>query len=232
MCRDIAGVRVLDLGCGTGVFAASLGASRQVVGVDASAEMLQVAAAREGGDRVTWVCADARTVRLNTKFDLVVLTGHSFQVFLDSAAQRAVLQTIAAHLAPEGQFIFDSRNPAFAVRKERTAAETRTLIQAEGFGAVEMWNLSNYDESTGILNCENHYRILDTDVVHSGADQILYTHLNRLESLCAEAGLRITRKMGAWDGREFTQDAPEIILVGGLARPLDPSCEARQARQC
>ena len=52
---------VLDLGCGTGIFSAALAArGAEVVGVDPAGPMLAIARARKGGERVTWVQADAR----------------------------------------------------------------------------------------------------------------------------------------------------------------------------
>jgi SAM-dependent methyltransferase len=96
---------VLDLGCGTGLLAAALAADRFVVGVDPAAAMLDIARRRVGGDRVPWVEADARDVRLQRQFDLVLLAGHAFQVFLSRGDQAAVLRTIASHLAPRGRFV-------------------------------------------------------------------------------------------------------------------------------
>ncbi|HTE82339.1 MAG TPA: class I SAM-dependent methyltransferase, partial [Reyranella sp.] len=129
-CRNLAEdcASVLDLGCGTGLFAASL---RQcdVVGVDPAAAMLDIAAKRPDGDRVQWIQGDARTVRLDRRFDLVVLTGHAFQVFLSDEDRAAVLRTIAAHLAPEGRFIFDSRNPDFRQWRAWTPANSKRQIE-------------------------------------------------------------------------------------------------------
>ena len=62
---------VLDLGCGTGELAAALAKDRAVTGVDPAAAMLDIARRRQGGDRVTWVQADAQSVRLGRRFDLV-----------------------------------------------------------------------------------------------------------------------------------------------------------------
>ena len=119
------GSHVLDLGCGTGLLAAALGEGGEVFGVDPAAAMLDVARRRAGGQRVTWVEADARTVRLGRRFDLIVMTGHAFQVLLTDDDQRAVCETIAAHLVPGGTFIFDSRNPAAEEWREWTPAASR-----------------------------------------------------------------------------------------------------------
>ena len=113
-CREMARGcgSVLDLGCGTGLLAADVAQDgARVTGVDPALPMLEIARHRPGGERVTWVAADARDVRLGETFDLVVMTGHAFQVFLTRQDRLAVLETIAAHLAPQGRFIFDSRNP-------------------------------------------------------------------------------------------------------------------------
>ena len=86
---------VLDLGCGTGQLAAALSQGRSVTGVDPASPMLDVGRGRPDGDKVDWVEGDARTVRLGRRFDLVLLTGHAFQVFLTAEDQSAVLRTIA-----------------------------------------------------------------------------------------------------------------------------------------
>src|SRR5690606_24205907 len=112
---------------------------------------------RENGSLVDWVEGDARSVRLGRTFDLVVLTGHAFQVFLDEADQAAALATIAAHLAPGGRFIFDSRNPEAGVRENRVR-QVREIDYA-GLGRVEAWNESAYDPATGVLAYTNGYRV-------------------------------------------------------------------------
>ena len=87
---------VLDLGCGTGRLATALATNGcAVVGVDPATAMLNVARSKPSGNLVSWIEGDAREVRLGRRFDLVLLTGHAFQVFLSSADQRAVLNTIA-----------------------------------------------------------------------------------------------------------------------------------------
>ncbi len=102
---------VLDLGCGTGELAAAISNGRDVTGIDPANAMLEIARKRCGGDGVTWIEADARTLRLDDRFDLVLLTGHAFQVFLTREDQQAALATIALHLSPGGCVVFDTRNP-------------------------------------------------------------------------------------------------------------------------
>jgi len=205
---------ILDLGCGTGELTTALSEDRDVVGVDPAAAMLDIARERPEGDRVEWVEADARTVRLGRHFDLILLTGHAFQVFLTTQDQRAVLATIAAHLAPGGRFIFDSRNPAYRSWENWTKRAGSRQIEHPEHGHIEAWNESIYDEATDILTYENGFRVIATGQNLSASAQIRYTAKDELERLIGEAGLTVDTWLGDWEGNPFHPMAREIIPIG------------------
>jgi len=209
---------VLDLGCGTGQLAAALSATCEVVGVDPAAAMLAVARRRPGGDKATWVAADARDVRLGRRFDLVLLTGHAFQKFLTPEDQRAVLSTIARHLTPRGRFLFDSRNPGAEAWREWTPERSRRDLTHPTLGSVEAWNDAAHDAASGIVAYETHYRIVATGKHLAAASRIRFTPKEELESLIAEAGLHVTRWLGDWQESPWTPTSKEIILLGGLVQ--------------
>lgn len=74
---------VLDVGCGTGALlhrAREAGHGGQLCGLDPGGAMLEQA--RQRSD-VEWILGDLGSVRWNQQFDLVVMTGHAFQVFVD-----------------------------------------------------------------------------------------------------------------------------------------------------
>ena len=59
---------VLDIGCGTGTFACRLAARGiEVVGVDPAAASLDVARAKPGAERVTWLLGDATTLPVTAR---------------------------------------------------------------------------------------------------------------------------------------------------------------------
>ena len=207
----------LDLGCGTGLLAAALADGRAVTGVDPATAMLDIARGRPGGDRVEWLEADARTVRLGRVFDLVLLAGHAFQVFLTRADRRAVLDTIAAHLAPGGRFVFDSRNPAVEEWREWTPERARREVQHPVHGRVEAWNDVVFDPGTGIAAYETHYRLPDGTHL-SAVSRIAFPDRDELAKLIDEAGLEVDRWHGDWQGGDWRPDTPEIIPVGRLRR--------------
>jgi O-methyltransferase involved in polyketide biosynthesis len=101
-----------------------------------------------------------------------MLTGHAFQVFLTREDRRAALATIAAHLAPGGRFIFDSREPACREWEEWGPEESRRRLEHPRFGAVQAWNDAAFDAGTGIVTYETHYEIEQTGQRLSAASRI------------------------------------------------------------
>jgi SAM-dependent methyltransferase len=206
---------VLDLGCGTGQLAVDLAAGRSVTGVDPATAMLDVARSRPGGEAVTWVTGDARDIRLARRFDLVLLTGHAFQVFLTPADRRAVVSTIAAHLVPGGSFVFDTRNPVVERWREWVPGRSRRVFDHPGLGQIEAWNDAAHDPETGIVTYETHYRTSSGDLL-SAESRIAFPSQPEVAAMLAEAGLTVERWLGDWRGGAWHPAAPEIIPIGGL----------------
>jgi SAM-dependent methyltransferase len=214
--RQAAGARaVLDLGCGTGQLAAASSKGRRVVGVDPAKAMLDQARRRLGGDSVTWIEGDAREIRLGEHFDLVVMTGHAFQCLLTDADQLAACRTIAAHLKPGGVFIFDSRNPVREEWREWVPEKTRRRFPHPELGEVETWDDVQFDDNAGIAAYDTFYRIASEPEIKS-TSRIRFARKDEIADRIAEAGLKVDRWMGDWDGSPWKADSPEIVPVGGL----------------
>ncbi|MBK8160144.1 MAG: class I SAM-dependent methyltransferase [Rhodospirillaceae bacterium] len=212
-----AATSVLDLGCGTGLLASACAVQgAKVVGVDPAPAMLDIARQRDGGDRVTWVEGDARTIRLGQQFDLIVMTGHAFQVFLTDEDQRAALSTIARHLAPQGRFIFDSRNPLRQEWLEWSPTESRRMVAHPIHGDVESWNDVAHEPLTGIVTYGTYYRLPGGELL-AAKSQIRFVLQEHLAALVKAAGLTVEKWMGDWQGSAFASASKEIIPLGRLA---------------
>ncbi len=115
---------VLDLGCGTGTLCCALAeCGHRVTGVDPAAAMLAVARSKPHADQVEWVESSAQSYRAHRRFDLIVMTGHVFQVLLTDADALAVLETMGAHLKERGTVAFETRNPRVDWAGERAGRQ-------------------------------------------------------------------------------------------------------------
>lgn len=217
-CKELAksARSILDLGCGTGELATDLASNHDVTGVEPATAMLDIAKNRAGGEKINWIEADARNLKLDQRFDLIILTGHTFQVFLSDFDQNAVLATIERHLKPEGRFIFDSRNPNYTQPKTRERSDTTRHLSHPQLGEIEAYNKSSYDEPSGILTYENGYKVKKTGITHVGTAKIRYTPIEALAIKLSAAGLTADNWLGDWEGKPFTPTAREIIPLGRL----------------
>lgn len=208
---------VLDLGCGTGLFLASLPENMRLVGVDPAAAMIDIARHRPGGERVAWVVADARGLVLDARFDLITLTGHAFQVFLTDDDRSAVLRAIADHLAPGGRFIFDTRNPAVEEWRDWTPDRSAWAIAHPALGPVDAWTDMAHDPNTDIVTYQTHYRVRADGQHFAATSRIAFPGKADVTDLLAAAGLTVHTWLGDWQGSPYTSQSPEIIPIGGLA---------------
>ena len=131
--------RVLDIGCGTGVFALML-AERgvEVTGVDPAAAMLDVARAKPGANEVRWFLGDATTLP-PLDVDAAFMTGNVAQVFLSDDEWNATLSAAHRALRPNGWLVFETRVPAKRAWERWTPQLTRAAFDIPGVGIVESW---------------------------------------------------------------------------------------------
>lgn len=73
--------------------------------------MLAVARSKPHADLVEWVESSAQNYRSHRRFDLIVMTGHAFQILLTDADALAVFETMRGHLNERGRIAFETRNP-------------------------------------------------------------------------------------------------------------------------
>lgn len=101
---------VLNLGSGTGRHDRLLAEKGyKVTGVDLSQQMVDIATASVEGSSlpVNFVCGDAREVRLEDRFDVVLSLFHVFSYQTSNQDLRKALVTAFEHLNPGGYLMFD-----------------------------------------------------------------------------------------------------------------------------
>ncbi|ADI12543.1 putative methyltransferase [Streptomyces bingchenggensis BCW-1] len=139
MAEEFTAHRVLDIGCGTGVFALLL-ADRgiEVVGVDPAQASIDVARAKPGSERVRWICGDA-TALPPLRVDLATMTANAAQQIVDPTAWQETLRRAYEALRPGGHLVFETRDPAKRAWEEWNRETSYKVTEIPGSGAVESW---------------------------------------------------------------------------------------------
>lgn len=120
MAEEFEAQRVLDIGCGTGVFALLLAdRGTEVVGVDPARASIDVARAKPGSERVRWICGDATDLPL-LRVDLATMTANVAQAIADPQAWQRTLRGAHEALRPGGRLVFETRDPARRAWEEWT----------------------------------------------------------------------------------------------------------------
>lgn len=205
-------IRILDLGCGTGRLACELaGQGHRVTGADPAPVMLAVARRRPGAERVEWIEAGALDLHLEDRFDLAIMTGHVFQVFLEDEEIASVLRGLRGHLCPGGRAVFETRNPAARIW-ERWAPEVPRRIETADIGVVESHRVVTAIEGE-IVTYEHHMRYGEARRVNS--NRMRFVTQGELTGFLAAAGFTDVTLHGDWDGTPAGPEQPELIVVAG-----------------
>jgi ubiquinone/menaquinone biosynthesis C-methylase UbiE len=202
---------VLDIGCGTGTLlkaARDQGHPGRLCGLDPAIGMLESARRR---DDIEWILGDTSTVAFENEFDLIVMSGHAFQVLVSDDEISSTLASIRSALSDSGLFAFETRNP--------TVKEW------------EHWN----DESIDGITTDSGLTVLMRNRVDAlEADRVSFTttfwspswsedkvsrstlrflDAGSLNAFLSNAGLEIVDQFGDWDQEPLTEHSPEIITT-------------------
>jgi len=206
----VSGGPVLELGVGTGRVALPLAeAGYEVVGIDGSAAMLDVARRRTEGARLKGklelVEGDMRRFELARPFGLVVIAADTFQHLLTTADQAACLGCVAAHLRPAGIFAMSIRSPANVSWEEQGVPSPLLLDWTKTepeTGDIVMKFISAEAEAARMVRRMTYFY----DRVRAGSVQrsvfiteLRYSTQAEIELLLQQQGLRVTHVYGDYD---------------------------------
>ena len=207
---------VLDVGCGTGAMlheARDAGHQGRLCGLDPASGMIEQARKRSD---IEWVLGDLTSCVWGAEFDLVVMTGHAFQVLIEDADLRTSLTAIAAALTPSGVFAFETRNPK-AREWERWKPEHAALVTDPDGRTVRMSRQIEAPFDGNVVSFSHTFSSPDWDQVEVSNSTLRFIEAELLARFLAEAGLEIEAQFGDWDRSPLTDASPEIITLARLA---------------
>lgn len=211
LARRMRAGRVLDLGCGTGVLARLLAAGgHAVVAIDPDPEMLRVARGKPGADSVDWRLGYADSSD-ESSVDLVVMSGHVAQVFVEDEAWKAVLEQLHRALVPGGTLAFEVRNPT-ACGWEDWTRETTLRVVETGEGPVEFWH-DTVDVDLPRVTYDTFTKNCDSGVQSRTRNGLAFRDRLTLRASLLSTGYEITAEFGNWDESPLTKSSPEIIVL-------------------
>ncbi len=199
---------ILDLGCGTGLICDRYAAAgHNVTGADPAGAMLDVARTKTHGARIDWVLSNAQDFTSDKRFDLIIMTGHAFQVLVDDKDIDAAFASISKHLKPQGRFVFESRNPHWDWAK---GWRYQLDLAAPGGMVKESRILKSFDGN--IMTFDLAYDFGDETLMSSSVLRFLTAP--DITARLAAQGLQVTQLLGDWDGTAYdTAKSQEIIFV-------------------
>jgi ubiquinone/menaquinone biosynthesis C-methylase UbiE len=202
---------VLDVGCGTGALlhaAREAGHAGRLCGLDPADGMLQQARRRSDID---WILGDLTTVAWDREFDLVVMTGHAFQVLLGDDELRVALAAMRSALADAGRLAFETRNPL--VRAWEAWTPENAVEMTDGSGAVVRM-AHKVDAIDGeFVSFTTTYTSPSWERPQTSRSTLRFLDQKSLSLFLSDAGLLIEEQYGYWDRRPLTEASPEIITV-------------------
>ncbi len=200
----------LDIGCGTGSVlkrARAGGHTGRLVGLDPAAAMLDQAKERTDVD---WILGDLGTVSFDREFELVIMTGHVFQVFLTDDDITAALTAVCAALADGGRFAFETLNPRLRPWEKWTGAAE--VVAPDG-ALVRAANTSPRMTGGGIVEVVGSFTSPGWEREVRCPSQLRFVDVGELDAFLSEAGLSVVERYGGWDRRPFTGEQLEIITL-------------------
>jgi SAM-dependent methyltransferase len=202
---------VLDVGCGTGTLlnrARTGGHRGRLCGLDPAEGMLDQARRYEG---IEWILGTLPEAGFAHEFDLVVMTGHAFQVLLTDDDVREFLAAARRALSGHGRLAFETRNPLVRAW-ERWNPDDVTEIRADDGAPVRVWHEVAAVDGQFVTFTET-FASPAWDRPRVSRSTLRFLPAEALDALLVPAGFAVEERYGDWDRSLFTPASREIITI-------------------
>jgi ubiquinone/menaquinone biosynthesis C-methylase UbiE len=202
---------VLDVGCGTGMLlhrARQDGHTGRLCGLDPATGMLEQARIR---DDIEWIQGTLATTTFDREFDLIVMTGHAFQVLTEDQEIHTSLNAVHDALTDEGTFAFETRNPTYRAWETWTPEHAVKMTTPEGTDVRMQHQVTRVHAD--LVTFETTYTSPTWQHPQRSQSTLRFLTPPALLTLLTAAGLQVTHQFGNWDQTPLTKESPEIITI-------------------
>lgn len=214
---NIAGKKVIDFGCGPGLYTQRLAQKGAfVTGIDFSVNSINHARskARESGLDIHYVVSDYLEFETDEKFDLITMIMCDFCA-LSPAQRKTLLGKFKEMLKPEGSILMD----VYSLNGFEKKVESATYEKNQLFG---FWSPNDYYAFVNTHKYEDEKVLLDkyTIIEANQPRRIVYNWLQHysfeaLQREFKQNNLTIRAKFANVAGEEFSPKLDEFAIIAG-----------------
>jgi SAM-dependent methyltransferase len=201
------GGAVLELGIGTGRLALPLAArGLRVVGVDASAAMIERLRAKPGGDAVEVTVGDMAAARPEGPFSLVFAAVNTFFGLDTERAQAECFASVAARLSAGGRLAIEAFVPDVGDESvDRVAVRNLAVDRV-------VLEVSRSDPAGQIAEGQ-YVELTERGGVRLRPWRIRWATPAQLDGYAGAAGLQLESRWSGWDCAPFTAESTHHVSV-------------------
>ncbi len=203
---------IIDLGCGTGLLTCELAKrGHQMIGIEPSEAMLDVARAKPCADQINWIKGSFEQMK-SLQADMVLMTSHVAQFFLDDKEWQAMLEAAHQALKPGGHIVFDVRRLTDPPFSGWPTEDSRKKFDNTTAGPIEWWFKLLSVENKRVCY-ELHYLFTQSDEEVVSINELVFRSQEEITLALSDAGFEIEIVYGDWDGSLVTPTSSEMIFV-------------------
>lgn len=202
---------VLDVGCGTGALlrmAREAGHSGRLCGLDPASGMLNQARRRAD---IEWVQGDLSAVGWDRAFDLIVMTGHAFQEYVEDEEIRGALAAMRAALTDDGRVAFETRNPLDRAWERWATQYSGETIDVQGDAVRCEYRVVS--AVGNLVRMESTFSSPGWAKPEVSRGALRFMEVDELGAFLAGAGLAVVAQFGDWERGPVSETCQEIITI-------------------